>query len=135
MSLSLQKYPNLFPSFYTSLILIGEKSGQISEMLRKIYSYMNESEEIKQKMIQALTYPAIITGVTFISFVFLMTFVIPEFQTIFRDNKSDLPGITKFVLATSHFFTSYILYLLITLSLLLISMIQYSQTKWDIVFF
>jgi len=109
LSAAMSKYPTVFSNIYLAMIRAGEVSGQIDEILVRLAGYMEEAQKLKNEIKAAMTYPVVsltlIVGIT----LFLMTYIVPQFGTIFAQitdkngNPLELPGITKVTLAISDF--------------------------------
>lgn len=106
-SFALKKYPQYFSKLYVSLIISGEASGKLSEIMTRLADDMEKKREFQGKMRNALIYPALIIaamlGVMFI----MVTFVIPKLLTLYTEFKADLPLPTKILIAVSNFSSTY----------------------------
>jgi type IV pilus assembly protein PilC len=107
MSLALGKYPVYFDALYCNLVSAGEQAGILDTLLDKIATYKEKIEAIKGKIKSALFYPAAIVVVAFIITAILLIFVIPQFESLFKNFGADLPALTQMVINLSKFFTSY----------------------------
>jgi type IV pilus assembly protein PilC len=142
LSAAMSKYPTVFSNIYLAMIRAGEVSGQIDEILVRLAGYMEEAQKLKAEIKSAMTYPVVsltmITGIT----LFLMTYIVPQFGTIFSQitdkngNPLELPTITKVTLAISNFLVNqwYILLALIIGSV--VGLQAYKKTEkgayqWD----
>ncbi len=103
----LAKHPVYFDNLYVSLVRAGEEAGVLENLLNKIAGYLERSEAIKSKLKKALVYPTVVMFVAFICTAFIMIFVIPQFESLFRGFGADLPAFTVFVLDLSKIFVSY----------------------------
>jgi general secretion pathway protein F len=90
-----------FPSVCVSMVRAGEEGGALREVLTRVGEFLVRSEAIRQKVISALIYPAILTLVALGSIVLVLTFVLPQFETMFQDAGSKLPTATRLVMAVS----------------------------------
>ena len=109
LSAAMSKYPTVFSNIYLAMIRAGEVSGQIDEILVRLAGYMEEAQKLKAEIKAAMTYPVVslcmISGIT----LFLMTYIVPQFGTIFAQivdkagNPLELPTITKVTLGISNF--------------------------------
>ena len=79
----------------------------MEEALDNIVTQLQKQYEIKRKVISALIYPAVVSIVAIGVVVFLMLNVVPTFASIFDQLGSELPLITKIVVAVSDFFVAY----------------------------
>jgi type IV pilus assembly protein PilC len=109
----LRRYPKYFNNFYTSLVEVGQLTGELNQMLTRVSQYLEKIHELKRKLIQALTYPSLIIGVAILSLSFIMFYVIPTFATIFKDFNSELPWLTLVILNISVSVKDNVLYILL----------------------
>lgn len=104
---ALSKHPLYFDSLYCSLVGAGEQAGILDTLLEKIATYKEKIEKIKSKIKSALTYPTAIVVVAFIITAILLIFVIPQFESLFKDFGADLPALTAIVIRMSRSFTEW----------------------------
>ena len=90
---------NAFPKIYTTTLLAGEKSGNLEEVVGRYINFQRLLLTFRKKLIASLIYPSILVCGVIVLFSLLITWVVPRFSALFQDLGSDLPGITKFVLA------------------------------------
>ena len=109
LSLALNRYPRLFDDLYTNLVAVGERSGNLDNLMEKIASYMENHEEIKAKIKGAMFYPAAVIAVAFIVTTLLMLFVIPQFEDLFSSFGASLPALTAALIAISRGFRDHFL--------------------------
>lgn len=102
-SSALQKYHNLFPNLYISLVKSGEASGKLSEILLKLAENLEKEREFKGKIKGALIYPIIII-IGMVSVMFIMvTFVLPKLLSLYHDFNVELPVTTQILITVSSF--------------------------------
>jgi type IV pilus assembly protein PilC len=87
----------VFPKVYTTALLAGEKSGNLSGVLDDYIAYQKVTTDLKKKLIGVLIYPAILVGMGTIIISYLFTFVIPQFASLYRELGVPLPGPTQFL--------------------------------------
>lgn len=97
-----------FSGFYLNMIEVGEMTGNLDEMLARIGAYLDKISNLRRRMIQAFTYPALVIAVAVLSLSFLMLYVVPTFADIFRDFDAELPMATQIVLQISGFLREYL---------------------------
>jgi len=107
LSAALQQRPDLFADFYVNLIKAAEMSGNLAHSLDEISLFIEKSQALRDKLVSAMVYPAILVSVTLLSLAVIMIFVLPEFSQLFEDMNAPLPASTAFVLGVTDFFTSY----------------------------
>ena len=109
LSLALNRYPRLFDDLYTNLVAVGERSGNLDNLMEKIASYMENHEEIKAKIKGAMFYPAAVIAVAFIVTTLLLLFVIPQFEDLFSSFGASLPALTAALISISRGFRDHFL--------------------------
>ncbi len=103
LSKSLEKYPNVFPRLYISLIKAGEASGNLDKILVKLADSLESQVEFKAKIKGALIYPIIILFAMAGVMVIMMVFVIPQMKEVYSGLGADLPITTVALIALSDF--------------------------------
>ena len=109
LSLALNRYPRLFDDLYTNLVAVGERSGNLDNLMEKIADYMENHEEIKAKIKGAMFYPAAVIAVAFIVTTLLLLFVIPQFEDLFSSFGASLPALTAALISLSRGFRDHFL--------------------------
>lgn len=89
----------VFSKVYTTALLAGEKSGNLSGVLEYYIAYQRVSTGVKKKILATLVYPILLISVASIIVTYLVTFVIPKFALLYRDLGVELPGPTQFLIA------------------------------------
>ena len=96
-----------FPTTFIETVRAGEQSGTLEECFEKLHKYYDKTAKMKAKIISTLTYPAIVICVAVIVFIIIMVVAVPAFTSVFLELDTELPGITKGLIATSDFLTNY----------------------------
>lgn len=104
---SLAKHPLHFDDLFVNLVEAGEHAGALETLLEKIATYKEKTEALKKKIKKAMMYPAAVLIVAVIVTLILLIFVIPQFETIFRDFGAELPAFTLMVISLSKFVQAY----------------------------
>lgn len=103
LSQALEAQQGVFPKFYVSMIRTAESSGDLSGGLQKLLEYMERSSALRDQVVSAMIYPAILAVVSLLSLVLILTYVVPQFATMFEDMGTALPMVTRMVLNVSTF--------------------------------
>jgi general secretion pathway protein F len=93
----------------------GEQSGHLDAILERLADYTENREAMRQKVLGAMLYPIVLTIMCFGIVSGLMVYVVPKVVDVFETQKAQLPLITRMLIATSDFFRSYLVYLVIAL--------------------
>ena len=101
-----------FPLMYTTTLLAGERAGNLEEVLGRYLSFQRVSLAFRKKLMASLIYPAVLITLVFGMFIFLITFVVPQFAKLYEQIGTTLPSITLMMLALGKGAQHYILYIL-----------------------
>jgi type IV pilus assembly protein PilC len=104
---ALQLYPKTFSKLYISMVEAGEKTGKLGLVLEQVADYLEWQLDLRARIKELATYPAIIFVVMVLVVSVLMGWVLPKFEPILQELGTDLPLPTKIVLDISHFFTRF----------------------------
>ena len=102
---AIQEFPRIFNPFYRNLVEVGESTGQLGDMLQRISDYETKMAGLQRKLLQALTYPALVIAVAILAVGFILAYVVPAFADIFHDFGATLPLPTRIVIESSHLVT------------------------------
>lgn len=118
LSEALKKHEQ-FTNYEFHSIKIGEETGTIAQVVEQLGGFFARKNEQRRNLISALTYPIIILSTAVLVVVFMLHYVVPMFQDVFKQQGVDLPTITKFIIKVSEFMKAYGgLFLLLLLGLI-----------------
>jgi len=126
---SLRKHPRTFDDLFTNMVDVGETGGILDVILQRLAGYVEKAAALKRKVKGAMVYPASIIGVAFLVIVFMLTFVIPTFATMFKEMGAELPLPTRIVIGLSDFVRSYILLIIAGLVGCVFALRSYYRTE------
>src|SRR5579864_7251523 len=89
----------VFSKVYSTAILAGEKSGNLSGVLDFYITYQKVSTGVKKKILSTLVYPVLLICVAAIIVTYLVTVVVPKFALLYRDLNVELPRPTQILIA------------------------------------
>lgn len=104
---ALKKHPKAFPDLYTAMIRAGEVGGILDTILERLSAYLESAEALRAKVKSAMMYPAIVISICGLVTLFLLTFVIPTFKSIFTSFGAELPTPTALLINLSDFLKAY----------------------------
>jgi general secretion pathway protein F len=107
LSKALTRHRDLFGDFYINMVRSGEASGQLSAVFERLVEHMERLRALRESVVSATIYPAILLGVAVLSLVAMLGFVVPQFETLFKDMGDALPAPTLFVMHLGQAFTEY----------------------------
>ncbi len=111
LSRALARQRELFGDFYINMVRSGEASGKLAEVLARLVEHMERTRALRDSVVSATIYPAILLAVAVLSLIAMLGFVVPQFETLFRDMGDALPLPTRIVLDLGKFFTDYGIFL------------------------
>jgi type IV pilus assembly protein PilC len=118
-----------FPVIYTTTLLAGERSGNLEEVLGRFLSFQRISLTFTKKLKASLIYPALLITLVFGLFIFLITFVVPRFATLYDQLGTKLPGLTLALLALGNGAQHYFLYVAPVVLLIAFLVYRWSRTE------
>ncbi|MBV8781936.1 MAG: type II secretion system F family protein, partial [Phycisphaerae bacterium] len=104
LSDAMSQYPKAFDKLYVNMINAGEAGGVLDIILNRLADFMEKAAKLKKKVIGAMIYPGVVISIAVAIVSMIMIFVIPKFEQIFKDFKTELPTVTKVLLYTSRWF-------------------------------
>jgi type IV pilus assembly protein PilC len=105
LSDAMARHPKIFNHLYIAMVRAGETGGVLEEALMRIADQLEADESLRRKVKSAMMYPAVVTSFALIVLFALVAFLVPVFVGVFKQFGGDLPTITKFTVAISHFVT------------------------------
>jgi general secretion pathway protein F len=100
---ALAQHRREFDEGFTAVIAAGEQSGQLGTVLERLADDLEARQELKNKLVAASLYPAIVTVVAVVIVVFLVSYVVPQVAGVFAGSKRALPLLTVMMMGLSDF--------------------------------
>lgn len=107
LSRALASQPATFSNLYQSVVAAAEHSGLMAPVLTQFATFLEKRQAMKQKVVAAMVYPAMLIGVSFLVMTVLMVYVIPQVTRVFESTRQKLPFITEVVMAISAFLADW----------------------------
>jgi len=117
-----------FPKVYTTAIVAGEKSGNLSGVLDYYIAYQRVSSGVRKRLLQTLIYPVILVCVATLIISYLVGYVIPQFATLYKDLNISLPAPTRLLLLVAVTYRPVLLLAVGAAALFLIAAFFWSRT-------
>jgi len=112
---ALKKHPKIFDKISIAMVEAGEKGGILDKMLEELEKSMKKDVEIRDNIKKATSYPKIVGSIMVISMYVVITKVIPTFTGILTSSGTEIPALTRYLLALGDFLDAAGIYLLISL--------------------
>jgi general secretion pathway protein F len=98
---ALAQHPREFSAIYLAVIAAGEQSGHLAMVLESLAEDLQTQQALRNKLLAATLYPAIVSVVALLIVFFLLTYVVPQVAQVFSSNQQALPWLTTFMLGLS----------------------------------
>jgi len=103
LSAAMIRHPQCFSPFYLSMVKVGEMTGRLEEVFLRLFDHLEFDRDMRERVKTALRYPSFVVIAMIIAMVVVNIFVIPQFASVFKSFGSELPLMTRVLLATSGF--------------------------------
>ena len=102
---ALSQHPKAFNKLYVNMVKAGELGGVLEIVLTRLAEFAEKSQRIKGKVTSAMVYPLVVLTIAVGIVTFLMLFIVPKFEAIFKDmlGGRPLPFITQMIMDLSRF--------------------------------
>jgi type IV pilus assembly protein PilC len=107
LSEAFSKHPKCFDRLYVNMVKAGEAGGALEVILQRLADFKEKAQALKRRITGALIYPVVVILVAVSILTFIMVFIIPKFEKIFKDFNMQLPTITLMLMSTSRWFSQY----------------------------
>ncbi len=101
LAAAMGQFPRTFPAVHVAMVQAGEAGGFLAEVLGQIADFHNRSREMRGKIVSAMIYPAVLLVLALFVVIFLLTFFIPQFKSVFEGFGATLPLITRILVQCS----------------------------------
>lgn len=124
------KQDKVFPSLLINMVKTAELTGDLASILDEMAQYYTSMDRTRKQMISAMTYPAIVLTIAFGVLIFMLTYLVPQFSTLFEQNNATLPAITLTILKISNFVKSnFIILIIIVVSFIVAFVMLYKNVQ------
>jgi general secretion pathway protein F len=113
----LSDFPRAFPDLYRATVSAGEQSGHLDTVLERLADYTEGRQELRQKIMNAMIYPIVLTLLAISIVTLMLVYVVPKVVRVFSNTGQELPGLTTALIALSEFLQNYGYALIIALGI------------------
>lgn len=111
-------FPRAFPELYRATVAAGEQSGHLDAVLERLADYTESRQELRQKVMNAMIYPVVLTLLAVGIVTLMLVYVVPKVVGVFANTSQELPTLTVALIAMSDFLRDYGIFLAIALAAL-----------------
>lgn len=98
LSVAFRAYPRVFPAVFTNTVAAAEETGALGESMKRLAEHFSREAAFREKIRQAMAYPALVTCLAITLALGLFAFVVPRFATLLADAGVPLPAVTRLML-------------------------------------
>ena len=128
LSTAVAEYPKVFPELMVNMIAAGEASGSLDVALERMSTQFERSAKTSGMIKKAMIYPIVVCIVMIVVVIVMLTVVVPSYVDMFDDLGTELPGITKAVMAVSDFIVARWMILLPVVIAIVIGVMSFART-------
>ncbi|AQQ71389.1 General secretion pathway protein F [Limihaloglobus sulfuriphilus] len=104
---AMRQWPKVFPPVYIAMIQAGETGGFLELVLAQIADFRSRERDLMSRVQSALVYPVVLCVLVVVILVFMLTYFIPRFSSIFTEFGGNLPRLTEMVVSVSNMLMKY----------------------------
>lgn len=133
---AMSRQKGIFSHLYIYLVRAGEMGGALDLILNRLAKYLDDNVRLVRMIKGAMIYPAAVVVVGFGVTFGLLTFVVPQFETMITASGGELPGLTKAVIEISHFCSNNFHYIIGGTVAAVVGFVRFKRSeggkkKWD----
>ena len=125
---AMEKHPNAFSELDAAMIRAGERGGFLEDVLTRISSFVERQNELRNKVVGSLVYPAVLLGAGTLVVTFLMVFVVPKLGEHLREENYNI--LTHLVMGTCDVLANYFWALIIGVAAAVFGVSAVFKTGW-----
>lgn len=119
----------IFPPSTIHLVEAGEASGNLKPVLERVVAYLEESRDVRKRLVSNLTYPAFVLSTAVVVVIILLTFLLPKIQDMLDQLGGELPLITRLLIGGSNATITFGPYVLAAVIAAIISVRQWRRSQ------
>ena len=97
----------VYPKLLINMVKTAEMTGDLPSILDDMAEYYTSMDQTRKQMKSAMTYPLVVLTIAFGVLIFMLTYLVPQFSSMFEENGAQLPALTLAIMAISNFIKSY----------------------------
>ena len=101
----------VYPKLLINMVKTSEMTGDLPSILDDMAEYYTSMDQTRKQMKSAMTYPIVVLSIAFGVLIFMLTYLVPQFSSMFEANGAELPTLTKTILNVSKFVKTKWMYL------------------------
>jgi type IV pilus assembly protein PilC len=128
LSFGMSQHKNVFGNLYIQMVLAGETSGSLNQILERLATYLEKTDALIRKIKSVMTYPFIVSILAFVVVLILFVKVIPVFEEIYQSFDAQLPLPTQTLIRVSDFLVTHFFLVMISIGVAAGLFLRYIRT-------
>lgn len=124
LSEAMERQGKVFPKLLINMVKTAELTGDLPSILDDMSEYYTSMDQTRKQMKSAMTYPVVVLFIALGVLVFMLTYLVPQFSSLFEDNGAELPGLTLAILAISDFIKGNWIWVIIGIAVIIFTFFQ-----------
>ena len=118
LSEAMEMQDNVYPKLLINMVKTSEMTGDLPSILDDMAEYYTSMDQTRKQMKSAMTYPVVVLCIAIAVLIFMLTYLVPQFSSLFEANGATMPALTLAVIAVSDFIKNQWVLLLIIIACL-----------------
>ena len=97
----------VYPKLLINMVKTAEMTGDLPSILDDMAEYYTSMDQTRKQMKSAMTYPIVVLSIAFGVLIFMLTYLVPQFSSMFEENGAELPALTLAIMGISNFIKNY----------------------------
>ncbi len=129
-STAMEMQQKVYPKLLINMVKTAEMTGDLPTILDDMADYYTSMEQTRKQMKSAMTYPLVVLSIAIGVLIFMLTYLVPQFASMFADNDATLPVLTLAILAVSDFIKSnWIILIVVIVGIIFTFYLLYTKVK------
>ncbi len=130
LSDALERHPKVFNQLYVSMVRAGESGGVLEESLLRTADQLEKDASLRRQVRGAMIYPVLVISFAVIVMLALVAFLIPVFESVFKQFGGKLPALTQVMVGLSHIVRNEWYLVIVAVGLLVTGFVSFKKSEW-----
>ena len=128
-SQALEMQSKMYPALLINMVRTSEMTGDLPTILDDMAEYYTSMDQTRKQMRSAMIYPVVVLTIAIGVLIFMLTYLVPQFSSMFEENGAELPAMTKMVLGVSQFLQkNYLIIIIVIIVTVVLFIIMYKNS-------
>ena len=129
-SAALAAFPEQFPELLVATVKASERTGDLEQSIERFIAYEIQLDQVRKKIVSASIYPVLLIGIGGLVTLFLLTYVVPRFSSVYQDAGREMPAMSGALIVFGNFLAAHWLPLGLVAALAVAGLIHAWRRGW-----